>query len=175
MEDEQNYRLIGGDETKNSDEPTDRETAYLLNDCTTTNTQNQIRHSSRSISNGSSVIELTNSIVNSLDNNNSFSKFIIAALLFHPITNLMLQDNPTVKKMYTKAQRKLIKNILIAFMLFCLIGFSMTNAPGDSAFLGFILKFLLVLFLLIHTNLFNITNFNETIKFWQKILNKKDK
>ena len=175
MEDDQNYRLIGGDETKNSDEPNDRETAYLLNDCTTTNSQSQVRHSSRLISSNSSVVELMNNIVNAFDNNNSFSKFIIAALLFHPVTNLMIQDNPTVKKMYTKAQRKLIKHILIAFMLFCLIGFSMTSAPGDNAFVSFILKFLLIIFLLIHTNLFNITNFNETIKFWQKILNKKDK
>ena len=110
MEDDQNYRLIGGDETKNSDEPNDRETAYLLNDCTTTNSQSQIRHSSRLISSNSSVVELMNNIVNAFDNNNSFSKFIIAALLFHPVTNLMIQDNPTVKKMYTKAQRKLIKH-----------------------------------------------------------------
>ena len=33
MEDEdQNYRLIDGEQTKNSEEPNDKETAYLLND-----------------------------------------------------------------------------------------------------------------------------------------------
>ena len=175
MEDDQNYRLIGGDDQKNNDEPTDKETAFLLNDCSSTNNQNQIRASSRNNCNTPSVIDLINNIVNSFDNNNLLSKFIIVTLLFHPIVNLIIKDNPTVKKMYTKHQRKIIKNILIVFMLFCLVGFSTTSAPGDGSFISFILKFLLVVFLLIHTNIFNFTNFNETIKFWNKILNKKDK
>ena len=115
MEDDQNYRLIGGDETKNSDEPSDRETAYLLNDCTTTSSQNQVRHSSRLISNNSSVVDLMNNIVNAFDNNNSFSKFIIAALLFHPITNLMIQDNPTVKKKVYKSTKKINKTYINSF------------------------------------------------------------
>ena len=175
MEDDQNYRLIGGDEQKNNDEPTDKETAFLLNDCSTTNSQSQIRNSSRINCHTSSAIDLINSIVNSFDNNNPISKLVIAALLFHPIVNLIIRDNPTVNKMYTKYQRKIIKYTLIVFMLFFLIGFSTTSAPGDSSFISFILKFLLIIFLLIHTNIFNFTDFNETIKFWNKILNKKDK
>ena len=175
MEDDQNYRLIGGDEPKNNDEPTDKETAFLLNDCSTTNSQNQIRNSNRTECNTSSAINLINNIVNSFDNNNFISKLVIAALLFHPIVNLIIKDNPTVKKMYTKHQRKIIKQSLIIFMLFCLIGFSTTSAPGDSSFISFILKFLLIIFLLIHSNIFNFTDFNQTIKFWNKILNKKNK
>ena len=38
-----------------------------------------------------------NNIVNAFDNNNSFSKFIIAALLFHQVTNLMIQDNRIIE------------------------------------------------------------------------------
>ena len=175
MEDDQNnYRLIGGDDTKNNDEPSDKETAYLLNDCSTQNQINEVRHSSRTNINIQSVSNLINSIINSFDANNNITKFIIGALLFHPIINLMIQNNENVKKMFTKAQRKLIKHILIAFMLFCLIGFSASSAPGDNFVLSFILKLLLVIFLLIHTNIFNITNFDATLKFWKKILNKKD-
>ena len=175
MEDDQNYRLIGGDDHKNSGEPTDKETAFLLNDCSTQNTRNQVQFSDRINSINYTIFDLINNIVNSFDNNNLISKLIITTLLFHPFINLIIQDNPTVKKTYTKAQRKLIKRILIVFMLFCLIGFSATTAPGDNSFISFILKALLVLSLLIHTNIFNIINFSETIKFWQKILNKKDK
>ena len=175
MEDDQNYRLIGGDETKNNEEPTDKETAYLLNDCSRINSTNEIRTTSRTNNNNNaSASDFINNMVNSFDNNNSYSKFIIGALLFHPIMNLIIQDNPTVKKMYTKAQRKIIKRIIIFFMVFCLIGFSSTNAPGCSAFMSFLLKFLLITFILIHTNIFNVTNFNETIKLWRKILNKKN-
>ena len=175
MDDDQNYRLIGGDDSKNNDEPSDRETAFLLNDCSTQNPTNEVRPSSRVNRNDASASDLINSIVNSFDNSNNISKFIIAALLFHPIINLVIQDNPTVKKLFTKPQRKLIKRILIVFMLFCLIGFSTSNAPGDNPFISFILKSLLIIFLLIHTNIFNITNFDATIKFWKKILSKKDK
>ena len=175
MDDDQNYRLIGGDDSKNNDEPSDRETAFLLNDCSTQNPTNEVRHSSRVNRNDASASDLINSIVNSFDNSNNISKFIIAALLFHPIINLVIQDNPTVKKLFTKPQRKLIKRILIVFMLFCLIGFSTSNAPGDNPFISFILKSLLIIFLLIHTNIFNITNFDATIKFWKKILIKKNK
>ena len=183
MEDDQNnYRLIGGDDSKKNDEPSDKETAYLLNDCSTFNQTDEITHSSRinreDNNHSTSASGFVNGLVDSIGNNNNntfTSKLIVAALLFHPIINLMIQDNPTVKKMYTKPQRKLIKRILIVFMLFCLIGFSMSNAPGDNPFISFILKCLLIVFLLIHTNIFNITNFSATIKFWQKILSKKDK
>ena len=174
MDDEQNYKLIGGDDQKNNDEPTDQETAYLINDCSTSNSTAQPSNS-RSINiNSSSISDLINNTINSFNNNNPTSKLVIAAMLFHPILNLVIKDNPTVKKMYTKSQRKLIKRILIVFMLFCLIGFSATNAPGDGPIISFFLKFLLIIFLLIHTNIFNITNFNETIKFWKKVINKKD-
>ena len=177
MEDDQNnYRLIGGDETKNNDEPSDKETTYLLNDGSTQNStnNNEVRHSRNNI-NKQSISDLINNILKSFDTNNNISKFIIGALLFHPIINLIIQDNPTIKKMFKKSQRKLIKRILIVFMIFCLIGFSMSNISGENAFLSFILKFLLIVFILIHTNIFNITNFDATIKFWKKILNKKDK
>ena len=174
MEDDHNYRLIGGDDSKNNEEPTDKETAYLLNDCSRVNSTNEAPNTNRINNNNSSSSNVVNNIVNSFDNNNSLSKFIIAALLFHPIINLIIQDNQAVKKMYTKTQRKMIKHILIVFMLFCLIGFSSTNNPGCSALMSFLLKFILITFLLIHTNIFNVTNFNETIKLWRKILNKKD-
>ena len=174
MDDEQNYKLIGGDETKNSFEPNDKETEYLLNDCSTPNTQNRINHSNSTNNNNPSVSEIINSIVNSFDNRNPVSKLVVGALLFHPILNLIIQDNPNVKKTFTKSQRKLIKRILIVFMFFCLIGFSTSTAGGTSGFIGFTLKFLLIIFLLIHTNIFNITNFNETIKFWKKVFNRKD-
>ena len=173
MEDEQNYRLIGGDESKNNEEPTDKETAYLLNDCSRINSTNEVNNTRRINRNNNSGSDLVNNIVNSFDNNNTLSKFILGAFLFHPIINLIIQDNPTVKKMFTKAQRKMIKRILIVFMLFCLIGFSTSNTRSCSGLMSFFLKFLLITFLLIHTNLFNVTNFNETIKLWKKVLNKK--
>ena len=47
MEDDQIYRLIGGDDHKNSGEPTDKETAFLLNDCSIQSTQNQVQCSDR--------------------------------------------------------------------------------------------------------------------------------
>ena len=146
-----------------------------MNDGSVQNTQNQTRCSDRINTINYSIFDLINNIVNSFDNNSLISKFIIAALLFHPLTNLIIQDNPTVKKTFTKSQRKLIKRILIVFMLFCFISFNTTIAPGDNGFICFILKTLLVLSLLIHTNIFNIFNFSETIKFWKKILSKKDK
>ena len=176
MEDDHNYRLIGGDDSKNNEEPTDKETAYLLNDCSRVNSTNETYNTSGINNNNSSSSNIVNNFVNSYDNNNSLSsKLVITALLLHPIINLIIQDNPTVKKIYTKTQRKMIKRILIVFMLYCLIGFSSTNNPGCSAFMSFLLKFLLITFILIHTNIFNITNFSETIKLWRKILNKKDK
>ena len=174
MDDEQNYKLMGGDNQKNNDEPTDKETAFLINDCSTSNSIDQPINSRRNNINSSSVSDIINNTINSFDINNPSSKLVIAAMLFHPILNLIIQDNPTVKKMYTKSQRKLIKRILMFFMLFCLIGFSATNAPGDGPIMSFLLKFFLILFLLIHTNIFNVTNFDESIKFWKKAFNKKD-
>ena len=172
MDDEDHsYRLIGGEDSKNTDEPNDKETAYLLNDVSTQNTSNQIRNSSSPSS--SNVFQ---GIVNSFDSENLFSKFIIGIMLFHPIVSLMIQNNENVKKAFTKAQRKLIKKILIAFMFFCLVGFSTSNYQGDNYLLSFCIKFLLVFFLLIHTNIFNVTNIEETARFWKKIFaNRKNK
>ena len=117
-----------------------------------------------------------NNIVDSFDPNNYYIKFIVAILLFHPIVNLMIQNNETVKKVYTKSQRKLIKKIMIVFMFFCLIGFSTSNFQGGNYLVNFFVKFLLVFFLLIHTNIFNVTNLDETAKFWRKIFdNRKNK
>ena len=175
MEDEdQNYRLIGGDETKNTDEPNDKETAYLLNDISPQNRNhprnNYIHNSSSNPSN------IMNNLVDSFDPNNYFIKFIIAILLLHPIVNLMIQNNETVKRVYTKSQRKLIKRIMVLFMFFCLIGFSTSNFQGGNYLVNFFVKFLLVFFLLIHTNIFNVTNLDETAKFWRKIFdNRKNK
>ena len=47
MEDDQIYRLIGGDDHKNSGKTTDKETAFLLNDCSIQSTQNQVQCSDR--------------------------------------------------------------------------------------------------------------------------------
>ena len=174
MEDENNYKLIG-DDHKKTDEPNDRETAFLINDCSTTNSTSDIHHSSERSSSPSSASEYINEMVNSFDRNRASSKLVIAAFLFHPILSLFIQNNPTVKKTFTKAQRKLIKRILIFFMLFCLIGYSSSNIPSTRGIMGFVLKFVLIIFLLIHTNIFNITNFDETVKFWKKIISKKDK
>ena len=176
MEDEdQNYRLIGGEETKNSEEPNDKETAYLLNDISPQNISNQSRNNYIHNS-SSSPSNVMNNLVDSFDVNNYFFKFIIAILLFHPIVNLMIQNNETVKRVYTKSQRKLIKKIMIVFMLFCLIGFSTSNYQGGNYFINFLIKFLLVFFLLIHTNIFNVTNLEETARFWRKIFdNRKNK
>ena len=174
MEDENNYKLIG-DDHKKTDEPNDRETAFLINDCSTTNSTSDIHHSSERCSSPSSASEYINEMVNTFDRNSTSSKLVIAAFLFHPILSLFIQNNPTVKKTFTKAQRKLIKRILIFFMLFCLIGYSSSNIPSTRGIMGFVLKFVLIIFLLIHTNIFNITNFDETVKFWKKIISKKDK
>ena len=176
MDDEdQNYRLIGGEDSKNTDVPNDKETAYLLNDVSPQNTTNQIRNSS-TLHSSPSPSQIINNLVDSFDVENYFTKFIIAILLFHPIVNLMIQNNETVKKVFTKSQRKLIKRILIVFMLFCLIAFSTSNNQGNNLLLNFFLKFLLVFFLLIHTNIFNVTNIEETARFWKKIFdNKKNK
>ena len=172
MEDEdQNYRLIGGEDNKNNDEPNDKETAYLLNDVSPQS--NQTRNNQNSPPTPSNI---ANSIVNSFDVNNYFSKFIIAILLFHPIVNLFIQNNENVKRAFNKSQRKLIKRIMIVFMLFCLIGFSTSHYQGSNYLLNFSLKFLLVFFLLVHTNIFNVTNIEETAKFWKKIFdNRKNK
>ena len=173
MDEDQNYKLIGGDNNKNIDEPTDKETAFLLNETSTPNIYSESRPSSQmNLSHSSS--DIINNIINTFDMNNPLCKFIIGALLLHPIINLIIQDHPSVKKAFTKSQRKLIKRILIVIMLFCLIGFCMSTAPSDSGLLSFLLKTLLITFLLIHSNIFNIVNFDETIKFWKKILNKKD-
>ena len=175
-EEDQNYRLIGGgEETKNSDEPNDKETAYLLNDISPQNSLSQTRNYSQN-SSSSSPSNLMNNIVDTFDTNNYFFKFIIAILLFHPIVNLMIQNNQTVKKAFTKSQRKLIKRIMIVFMLFCLIGFSTSNFQGGNYLVNFFIKFMLVFFLLVHTNIFNVTNLEETAKFWRKIFdNRKNK
>ena len=176
MEDEdQNYRLIGGDEAKNTDEPNDKETAYLLNDISPQNTTNQTRNNYNQNS-SSTPSNIINGIVDSFDINNYYTKFIIGILLFHPIVSLMIQNNENVKKTFTKSQRKLIKRIMIVFMFFCLIGFSTSSYQGNNYFLNFCLKFLLVLFLLIHTNIFNVTDLGETARFWRKIFdNRKNK
>ena len=176
MEDEHNYnyRLLGDDESKNKDEPTNKDTAYLLNDCSRINTTNVINNIRRNTNNNSSSSDFINNIVNSFEPNNLVSKFVVAALLFHPITNLIIHNNPNVNKIYTKSQRKIIKYILIFFLLLCLIGYSTANTPGKNSFMSFIIKFALITFLLIHTNIFNIINFNETIKLWKKALNKQD-
>ena len=142
MDDDHNYRLIGGDESKNNEEPTDKETAYLLNDCSRVNSTNELRNTRRINRSNSSGSDLVNNIVNSFDNNNTLSKFILGALLFHPIINLIIQDNPTIKKTFTKPQRKMIKRFLIVFMLFCLIGFSSSNTRSCSGLMSFFIKFL---------------------------------
>ena len=160
MEDEKKYRLIDEEDNKKDDEPTSKETSSLLNEYSITNSRN--------------INSISESSSNSDDTRNGLSKLTVAVLLFHPILSLFIQDSPVVKKLYTKAQRKLIKRISIVFMLYCLIGYSLTNAPGDGRFTSFLLKLFLIIFLLIHTNIFNITNFNETIKFWKKAFNKKD-
>ena len=174
-EEDQNYRLIGGgEETKNSDEPNDKETAYLLNDISPQNTSSQTRRNNYSQNSSSSPSNLMNNIVDTFDTNNYFFKFIIAILLFHPIVNLMIQNNQTVKKAFTKSQRKLIKRIMIVFMLFCLIGFSTSNFQGGNYLVNFFIKFMLVFFLLVHTNIFNVTNLEETAKFWRKIFDNRN-
>ena len=176
MEDEdQNYRLIGGDEAKKTDEPNDKETAYLLNDVSPQNTSNLNRnnHNQNSSATPSNIM---NGIVDSFDSNNYYTKFIVAILLFHPIVSLMIQNNENVKKIFTKSQRKLIKRIMIVFMFFCLVGFSTSSNQGGNYLLNFCLKFLLVFFLLIHTNIFNVTDLGETARFWRKIFdNRKNK
>ena len=166
MDDEdKNYHLIGGEESKNSDEPNDKETAYLLNDVSPQNTSSPMR------SNNSSSSNFFNEILNSFDPDSLFYKIFIGIMLFHPVVNLMIQNNENVKKAFTKSQRKLIKKILIVFMFFCLIGFSTSHYQGDNYLLSFFIKFILVFFLLIHTNIFNVTNIEETARFWRKIFN----
>ena len=78
-----------------------------------------------------------------------------------------------MKKKY-KIAKKINKIYFKVFILFCHIDFSATTVPGDNSFISFILKVLLFVSLLIHTNIFNIINFSEIIKFRQKILNKKE-
>ena len=172
MDDEdKNYHLIGGEDSKNSDEPNDKETAYLLNDVSPQNTSSPMRSNS-----SASPSNVFDGILNSFDPENYFNKFFIGIMLFHPIVNLMIQNNENVKKAFTKSQRKLIKKILIVFMFFCLIGFSTSNYQGNNVLLSFLIKFLLIFFLLIHTNIFNVTNVEETARFWRKIFdNRKNK
>ena len=167
MDDEdKNYHLIGGEESKNSDEPNDKETAYLLNDVSPQNTSSPMRSNP-----SSSSSNVFNGILNSFDPDSLFYKIFIGIMLFHPVVNLMIQNNENVKKAFTKSQRKLIKKILIVFMFFCLIGFSTSHYQGDNYLLSFFIKFILVFFLLIHTNIFNVTNIEETARFWRKIFN----
>ena len=174
--DDENYRLIDGDDSKKNNGTPNKDSAYLINDCSTTNRTNDDIQSSRNSSNPViTVSDFINNIVNSFDSNNNSTKIIIGVLLFHPILNLIIQDNPNVRKVFTKSQRKLIKKIMIVFMLFCLIGFSVSNSPGEGTFISFFLKSLLIIFLLIHTNICNFTDFDATIKFWKKIFSKKDK
>ena len=171
--DDENYRLIDGDDSKKNNGAIDKDSAYLINDgSTASRTNDEIQSSRNPVITAS---EFINNIVNSFDSNKNSTKIIVAALLFHPIINLIIQDNPNVRKVFTKSQRKLIKKILIVFMLFCLIGFSVTNSPGDGSFMSFFLKSLLIIFLLIHTNMFNFTDFDATINFWKKVFSKKDK
>ena len=172
-EDDRNYKLIGGDYLKNTDHPNERETAYLLNDYSTSIDRNNIYQDNSNRS--SSPSNIINSIVDSMDTENFFNKIIIGIMLLHPIVNLIIQNNPNVKKAFNKSQRKLIKRLLILMMLFCLIGYSTSSFHGDNVFLSFFVKFTLILFLLIHSNVFNITNFDETKKFWKKIFDNKNK
>ena len=173
-EDDRNYKLIGGDYLKNTDHPNERETAYLLNDYSISRYRNNIYQDNSNRS--SSPSNIINSIVNSMNTDKIICKLIIGIMLFHPIVNLIIQNNPNVKKAFNKSQRKLIKRLLILIMLICLIGFSTSRFQGNNAFLSFFVKFTLILFLLIHSNVFNITNFDETKKFWKKVLdNKKNK
>ena len=172
-EDDKNYKLIGGDYVKNTDHPNERETAYLLNDYSTSIDRNNIYQDNSNRS--SSPSNIINSIVNSMNTDKIICKLIIGIMLFHPIVNLIIQNNPNVKKAFNKSQRKLIKRLLILMMLFCLIGYSTSSFHGDNVFLSFFVKFTLILFLLIHSNVFNITNFDETKKFWKKIFYNKNK
>ena len=172
-EDDRNYKLIGGDYLKNTDHPNERETAYLLNDYSISRYRNNIYQDNSNRS--SSPSNIINSIVNSMNTDKIICKLIIGIMLFHPIVNLIIQNNPNVKKAFNKSQRKLIKRLLILIMLICLIGFSTSRFQGNNAFLSFFVKFTLILFLLIHSNVFNITNFDETKKFWKKIFDNKNK
>ena len=172
-EDDRNYKIIGGDYLKNTDHPNDRETAYLLNDYSTSRYRNNIYQDNSNRS--SSPSNIINSIIDSMDTENLFNKLIIGIMLLHPIVNLIIQNNENVKKTFNKSQRKLIKRLLILMMLFCLIGYSTSSFHGDNVFLSFFVKFTLILFLLIHSNVFNITNFDETKKFWKKIFDNKNK
>ena len=172
-EDDKNYKLIGGDYVKNTDHPNERETAYLLNDYSTSIDRNNIYQDNSNRS--SSPSNIINSIIDSMDTENLFNKIIIGIMLLHPIVNLIIQNNENVKKTFNKSQRKLIKRLLILMMLFCLIGYSTSSFHGDNVFLSFFVKFTLILFLLIHSNVFNITNFDETKKFWKKIFDNKNK
>ena len=162
MEDEgQNYHLIGGEDSKNNnDDQNDKETAYLINDGS-----NQIQNVQNISPSSSNII---NTLTNSFDINNFFSKFIIIVLLLNPIISLMIENNKIVKKVLNKSKRTLIKRILIIFMLFCLFGISSTNIH-ETYFLEFFCKFLLVFFLLIHTNILNVFKLEETAQFWKKI------
>ena len=72
-EEDQNYRLIGGgEETKNSDEPNDKETAYLLNDISPQNSLSQTRRNDYSQNSSSSPSNLMNNIVDTFDTSNYF-------------------------------------------------------------------------------------------------------
>ena len=109
MDDEdKNYHLIGGEDSKNSDEPNDKETAYLLNDVSPQNTSSPMRSNS-----SASPSNVFDGILNSFDPENYFNKFFIGIMLFHPIVNIIIQNNPNVKKAFNKSQRKLIKRLLI--------------------------------------------------------------
>ena len=170
MEDEDNYHLIEGENTKNQNEPNDKETAYLINNGANNQNQNINTHNI-----SSSPSNMIDNLVNSFDINNFFTKFIIIILLFHPIISLFIENNSYVKKALNKSKRKLIKKILIIFMLFCLFGFSAVHSH-ENYFFEFCCKFLLVFFILIHTNIFNVFNLDETAKLWKKIFdNKKQK
>ena len=173
-EDDKNYKLIEGEDSKNTDQPNDKETAYLLNDYSTHTNSHNIYQDNDNIS--SSPSSIMNSMVSSMNTDEFFPKLIIGIMLFHPIVSLFIQNNENVKKAFNKFQRKLIKRLLILMMLICLIGYSTSSFQGDNVFLRFLLKITLIIFLLIHTNVFNITNFEETRRFWKKVLdNKKNK
>ena len=160
MDDDDNYKLINGDENKKNEneEQKDKETSYLIN----TSANNNTNQNSNNITN-ISFIDIINRIINIFPKDNMMSKFIISSLLFHPISNLIISKNDNVKKICTKSERRFIKRILITFMIFNLIGFFLSNSGGG--FSGFFIKLLLIIFILIHTNFLKINNLEELKQF----------
>ena len=159
MEDEQGYRLIDGDQNnneKNDNNSNKDETSPILNDEYQFDRINDVRQSNNRNRSGyfNNINDVINSIYN-LDNDGKMTKFIVIALLFHPIISLFIQDNPTVQKVLTLKQRKLISNILLLFMSICLFRFFWTQSHGCNGLLFFSLKLLLFVSILIHSGIIN--------------------